>query len=33
MNQRDGFDCMSYAWPDPDHRKSFEFRENGAAVT
>ncbi len=34
MNQRDGFDCMSCAWPDPDHRKTFEFCENGAkAVT
>lgn len=34
MNQKDGFDCMSCAWPDPDHRKSFEFCENGAkAVT
>ncbi|TFD26363.1 FdhF/YdeP family oxidoreductase [Cryobacterium cryoconiti] len=30
MNQRDGFDCMSCAWPDPDHRKTFEFCENGA---
>jgi formate dehydrogenase major subunit len=34
MNQKDGFDCMSCAWPDPDHRKAFEFCENGAkAVT
>ncbi|WP_104163161.1 FdhF/YdeP family oxidoreductase [Cryobacterium sp. N22] len=34
MNQRDGFDCMSCAWPDPTHRKTFEFCENGAkAVT
>ncbi|GAA1499275.1 FdhF/YdeP family oxidoreductase [Paeniglutamicibacter kerguelensis] len=34
MNHRDGFDCMSCAWPDPDHRKAFEFCENGAkAVT
>jgi molybdopterin-dependent oxidoreductase alpha subunit len=34
MNQRDGFDCMSCAWPDPDHRKAAEFCENGAkAVT
>ena len=34
MNQKDGFDCMSCAWPDPDHRKTFEFCENGAkAVT
>ncbi|NMR28225.1 FdhF/YdeP family oxidoreductase [Crystallibacter degradans] len=34
MNQKDGFDCMSCAWPDPDHRKPFEYCENGAkAVT
>ncbi|TFC93579.1 MULTISPECIES: FdhF/YdeP family oxidoreductase [Cryobacterium] len=34
MNQRDGFDCMSCAWPDPALRKTFEFCENGAkAVT
>ena len=34
MNQKDGFECMSCAWPDPDHRKTFEFCENGAkAVT
>lgn len=34
MNHKDGFDCMSCAWPDPDHRKTFEFCENGAkAVT
>lgn len=34
MNQKDGFDCMSCAWPDPDHRKALEFCENGAkAVT
>ena len=34
MNQKDGFDCMSCAWPDPDHRKPLEFCENGAkAVT
>ncbi len=34
MNQKDGFDCMSCAWPDPDQRKTFEFCENGAkAVT
>ncbi len=30
MNQKDGFDCMSCAWPDPDHRKALEFCENGA---
>ncbi|MDI3195169.1 FdhF/YdeP family oxidoreductase [Pseudarthrobacter sp. AL07] len=34
LNQKDGFDCMSCAWPDPSHRKTFEFCENGAkAVT
>lgn len=35
MNHKDGFDCMSCAWPDPpEHRKAFEFCENGAkAVT
>ncbi|WP_291056827.1 FdhF/YdeP family oxidoreductase [Herbiconiux sp.] len=30
INQRGGFDCMSCAWPDPDHRKKLEFCENGA---
>lgn len=34
INQKDGFDCMSCAWPDPSHRKIAEFCENGAkAVT
>ncbi|WP_323960316.1 FdhF/YdeP family oxidoreductase [Arthrobacter sp. JZ12] len=35
MNQKQGFDCMSCAWPDPsDHRSTFEYCENGAkAVT
>ncbi|MFD6177759.1 MULTISPECIES: FdhF/YdeP family oxidoreductase [unclassified Isoptericola] len=34
MNHKDGFDCMSCAWPDPDRRKPAEFCENGAkAVT
>ncbi|HAM26272.1 MAG TPA: hypothetical protein DCP11_06060 [Microbacteriaceae bacterium] len=34
INQKDGFDCMSCAWPDPDNRKTLEFCENGArAVT
>ncbi len=34
LNQKDGFDCMSCAWPDPGHRKMAEFCENGAkAVT
>ena len=30
INQRDGFDCQSCAWGNPDHRKVFEFCENGA---
>lgn len=30
MNQVDGFDCPSCAWPDPDRRKAAEFCENGA---
>jgi molybdopterin-dependent oxidoreductase alpha subunit len=30
MNQKDGFDCMSCAWPDPTDRKRAEFCENGA---
>ena len=29
-NQTDGFDCPSCAWPDPEHRKTAEFCENGA---
>lgn len=29
-NQVDGFDCPGCAWPDRDHRSSFEFCENGA---
>ena len=29
-NQPDGFDCPGCAWPDSDHRSSFEFCENGA---
>ncbi|PIJ05584.1 hypothetical protein BMH30_14710, partial [Leucobacter sp. OLES1] len=34
INQKDGFDCMSCAWPDPSHRKIAEFCENGGkAVT
>ncbi|GAB4098521.1 FdhF/YdeP family oxidoreductase [Sinomonas halotolerans] len=35
LNQKDGFDCMSCAWPDPpEDRKTFEYCENGAkAVT
>ena len=31
LNQRDGFDCQSCAWPSPDgHRSVAEFCENGA---
>jgi len=31
LNQKDGFDCPSCAWPDPDdHRAASEFCENGA---
>ena len=32
LNQVDGFDCMSCAWPDPDpeNRHTAEFCENGA---
>jgi formate dehydrogenase major subunit len=30
LNQKDGFDCMSCAWPDPGHRSPAEFCENGA---
>ncbi len=30
VNQKHGFDCPGCAWPDPKHRTSFEFCENGA---
>jgi anaerobic selenocysteine-containing dehydrogenase len=32
LNQAEGFDCMSCAWPDPEpgHRSVAEFCENGA---
>jgi formate dehydrogenase major subunit len=30
INQTDGFDCASCAWPDPPERKTAEFCENGA---
>ncbi|NID12217.1 FdhF/YdeP family oxidoreductase [Fibrivirga algicola] len=34
LNQKDGFDCSSCAWPDPDdHRSIAEFCENGAKAT
>jgi molybdopterin-dependent oxidoreductase alpha subunit len=29
VNQRDGFDCQSCAWPNPEKRKLAEFCENG----
>ena len=34
LNQKNGFDCSSCAWPDPDeHRSVAEFCENGAKAT
>ncbi|GAA2034789.1 FdhF/YdeP family oxidoreductase [Agromyces tropicus] len=33
INQKDGFDCMSCAWPDPSHRNRLEFCENGMKAT
>jgi molybdopterin-dependent oxidoreductase alpha subunit len=30
INQVEGFDCPSCAWPDPEHRSVVEFCENGA---
>ena len=30
VNQKEGFDCPGCAWPDPQHRTTFEFCENGA---
>jgi molybdopterin-dependent oxidoreductase alpha subunit len=30
INQRSGFDCPGCAWPEPDHRSTLEFCENGA---
>lgn len=33
-NQPDGFDCPGCAWPDKEHKSTFQFCENGAkAVT
>jgi molybdopterin-dependent oxidoreductase alpha subunit len=29
LNQADGFDCQGCAWPDPEHRHTAEFCENG----
>jgi molybdopterin-dependent oxidoreductase alpha subunit len=29
LNQSDGVDCPGCAWPEPEHRTSFEFCENG----
>src|SRR5437773_12145385 len=34
INQKDGYDCQSCAWPDPDGRRHVaEFCENGAKAT
>ncbi|MEV5388379.1 FdhF/YdeP family oxidoreductase [Streptomyces sp. NPDC052721] len=30
VNQKQGFDCPGCAWPEGDHRSTFEFCENGA---
>jgi molybdopterin-dependent oxidoreductase alpha subunit len=30
LNKKEGIDCPGCAWPDPDHRKTAEFCENGA---
>lgn len=30
VNQKDGFDCPGCAWPEPEHRHTAEFCENGA---
>ncbi|GAA4817185.1 FdhF/YdeP family oxidoreductase [Streptomyces ziwulingensis] len=30
VNQKDGFDCPGCAWPEPAHRHTAEFCENGA---
>ncbi|MEV6122647.1 FdhF/YdeP family oxidoreductase [Streptomyces sp. NPDC052077] len=30
VNQENGFDCPGCAWPDPEHRHTAEFCENGA---
>jgi formate dehydrogenase major subunit len=30
LNQKKGIDCPGCAWPDPNHRKTVEFCENGA---
>ena len=30
VNQKDGFDCPGCAWPEGEHRHTFEFCENGA---
>ena len=30
LNQEKGFDCPGCAWPEPEHRSTFEFCENGA---
>ena len=30
LNKKEGIDCPGCAWPDPEHRKTAEFCENGA---
>ncbi|MEU6915041.1 FdhF/YdeP family oxidoreductase [Streptomyces olindensis] len=30
VNQKEGFDCPGCAWPEPEHRHTAEFCENGA---
>ncbi|MGC1908142.1 MAG: FdhF/YdeP family oxidoreductase [Candidatus Dormiibacterota bacterium] len=30
LNKKEGIDCPGCAWPDPNHRKTAEFCENGA---
>lgn len=30
VNQKNGFDCPGCAWPEPEHRHTAEFCENGA---
>ena len=30
LNQKKGFDCPGCAWPEPEHRHTAEFCENGA---
>ncbi len=32
-NQPDGFDCPGCAWPDKEHKSTFQFCENGAKAS